>query len=470
MGCHFWRVIARLYLGDFLATVSSWNGGFRNAKEYKTEINEGKYIIEHKQFGFGHFFWESIPDIGIKNFVIETEISCIKYRSTSSYCLIWGAKDNNNYFQFQCYPKNNLVEITKYTGNTRSTIKSFYSSSFNKELAPNKISIKRVDSTICFFVNQTKEYTCNFQSFFGNYVGYLVFDTTTIEISYLNVYRPGQIASKEIPDNYFKKKEQSKENFDLTFGGAENEYAYSVIQTKDSGYVLAGSTSTKGAGGNDMWVIKINPKGKIEWDKTFGNKGADDLWSIIWQSTNSRDNDDRLFFIENYVVMGESTNPPGNQQQLNIIKLNNNGEVVWNKKHDIKGGLNKYSYTYNICKTNDNGYIIACYSLQETKNRSAFLVLKLNENGDTNWTKTFNSELNTIAQDIIQTYDGGYVFIGFAIAETDEKRDIKVFKLDNRGNTIWEKTYHYGIRNEAFSLKQTKDHGYIIAGSTKVKD
>jgi len=69
--------------------------------------------------------------------------------------------------------------------------------------------------------------------------------------------------------------------WDKLFGGIEADMANSIIQTEDGGYALAGYTWSKGAGRQDFWVIKLYEDGSIEWDRTFGGSEADVIYSII---------------------------------------------------------------------------------------------------------------------------------------------------------------------------------------------
>ena len=66
-----------------------------------------------------------------------------------------------------------------------------------------------------------------------------------------------------------------------TYGGLSNDYADCVIRTIDGGYVLAGRTSSRGAGSEDMWLVKTNNSGQMEWNQTFGGSEADVAYSVL---------------------------------------------------------------------------------------------------------------------------------------------------------------------------------------------
>jgi predicted secreted protein len=65
------------------------------------------------------------------------------------------------------------------------------------------------------------------------------------------------------------------------YGGIGNDVAYSLIATSDGGYVLAGSTESFGAGGNDFWLVKIDALGNMQWNKTYGGASDDGACSLV---------------------------------------------------------------------------------------------------------------------------------------------------------------------------------------------
>src|SRR3972149_5057036 len=65
-----------------------------------------------------------------------------------------------------------------------------------------------------------------------------------------------------------------------TYGGAGSDIAYSVTPTSDGGYVVAGRTSSFGAGSSDAWVFKLDATGAIIWQKTYGGPAYDRAWSV----------------------------------------------------------------------------------------------------------------------------------------------------------------------------------------------
>ena len=178
--------------------------GLWDDKEYSTEIREGKYKIEYKS-PTGRFFWKSITNINNTNFAIETKIRCTKFTSNSTFCIIWGTKDNINFYALKFQPKNSEFQISGEENKIAFTYNSsLKSEEFKKEIASNTFSIKKIDSLIGFYINGKNEYTAKIKKIFGDKIGFLVYDTTTIEVEYLKVYRPVQTEQEEIKKIYLE--------------------------------------------------------------------------------------------------------------------------------------------------------------------------------------------------------------------------------------------------------------------------
>jgi len=129
-----------------------------------------------------------------------------------------------------------------------------------------------------------------------------------------------------------------------TFGGTEYDDTYSICQTSDGGYIVAGYTLSFGAGYRDFLVIKLNSSGNIEWKKTFGGTGDDVAYSICET------------FDSGYIVAGETSSFGAGYRDFLVIKLNSYGNIEWAKTF----GSRDYSdAALSICQTSDGGYIVA---------------------------------------------------------------------------------------------------------------
>ncbi|MCX5886174.1 MAG: BACON domain-containing carbohydrate-binding protein [Proteobacteria bacterium] len=228
-----------------------------------------------------------------------------------------------------------------------------------------------------------------------------------------------------------------------TYGGSDADFASSIQQTTDGGYIVAGYTKSFGAGNYDAWVVKLDSNGNVTWQKTYGGSDADDA-SSIQQTTDG-----------GYIVaVYSSTTAVG---LFWIVKLDSSGNVVWQKTY----GGSDADFASSIQQTTDGGYIVAGETHSFGAGSYDAWVLKLDSNGNINWQKTYWGSDSDSASSIRQTADGGYIVAG---STTDY--DFWVLKLDSNGNITWQKTCGGSDFEEASSIQQTTDGGYIVGGTT----
>jgi hypothetical protein len=250
-------------------------------------------------------------------------------------------------------------------------------------------------------------------------------------------------------------------NMGVVFGGAKNDNGYSVQETSDGGYIIAGSTESYGAGEEDVWLIKTNSSGHEMWNKTFGGTEYDYGYAV-------RETTDG-----GYVVTGSKWSYDEGGAWL--IKTDPAGNEMWNK---IFGRKYCEGRGYAVQETSDGGYVIT----GSTKlNNTEFIVnvwlIKTDSYGNEMWNKTFggawNIELHDIGYSVQETRDGGYIIAG----ETGSygagisrdgygNRNVWLIKTNSSGYEMWNKTFGGTSGDRGFSVQETSDGGYVIAGET----
>jgi uncharacterized delta-60 repeat protein len=239
-----------------------------------------------------------------------------------------------------------------------------------------------------------------------------------------------------------------------TIGGIGDDQAWSIIQSSDGGYVVAGNTSSFGAGGWDFYVVKLDANGNVVWTKTIGGTGSqDEAWSIIQSSDGG------------YVVAGWSDSFGAGLRDFYVVKLDANGNVVWSKT--IGGSYGDGAHS--IIQSSDGGYIVAGSTETFGAGGWEMYIVKLNSSGNVQWTKTIGGPaFFDDALSIIHSSDGGYVVAGYTNSFGAGGSDFFVVKLDSSGNVVWAKTIG-GSDDEAWgdSIVQSSDGGYVVAGWTK---
>jgi hypothetical protein len=239
-----------------------------------------------------------------------------------------------------------------------------------------------------------------------------------------------------------------------TFGEADYiDIGFSVQQTSDGGYVIAGVTTSYGEGEVDVWLIKTDENGDTNWTRTFGGTENDEGNSVQQTSDGG------------YIIAGGTTSyGEGTPDSPNVylIKTDANGDTTWTRTYGGAGDEEGES----VQQTSDGGYIIT--GVTTSYGDGDVWLVKTDANGDTNWTRTFGGTYLEWGSSVQQTSDGGYIIAGVTESYGEGQADVWLIKTDANGDTNWTRTFGGTGDDEGYSVQQTSDDGYIIAGVTEL--
>jgi len=239
--------------------------------------------------------------------------------------------------------------------------------------------------------------------------------------------------------------------FCKAIGGPAIEAGKSLIQTSDGGYAITGYTKSFGAGEADVYVVKLDAHGNLQWTRTIGGPGDEAGNSLIQTSDGG------------YAITGYTKSFGAGKADVYLVKLDANGNLQWTKTIGGPGG----EVGFSLIQTSDGGYAIAGTTESFGAGEDDVYVVKLDANGTLQWTKTIGGPGDEIGHSLIQTSDGGYAIAGATKSFGAGGEDVYVVKLDANGNLQWTKTIGGKNDDAGLSLIQTSDGGYAIAGSTK---
>jgi len=240
---------------------------------------------------------------------------------------------------------------------------------------------------------------------------------------------------------------QGNEQWQKTFGGGRDDWASSVQQTSDGGYILAGGKASSSMGYADAWLIKTDSQGNEIWQKTFGGKGED--WASSVQQTSDG----------GYIIAGLIYSYDANDFSALLIKTDSQGNKLWQKTFSGRSQL--YCIAGPVQQTSDGGYITGMVASRNSEAR----LIKTDSVGRKIWEKSL---VGTNFRDICslqQTSDDGYIITGISLLGP-RNFNAWLIKTDSEGNELWRKIFG-GLKNDwAFSVQQISN-GYIMAGKTE---
>jgi hypothetical protein len=237
----------------------------------------------------------------------------------------------------------------------------------------------------------------------------------------------------------------------FTCGGPKLEGGNCVIQTADGGYMVSGHTEDFGARDCDAFLMKLDKNGRQQWLKVYGGDEDD-----ICEGTIEMPNGDFVFagITASWGVVG--------RRHVYFVRTNSSGDTVWTKNY---GGTGT-EYGYSITGMAKGGFLAAGFSNSWGSGEEDGWLLRLNDNGDTLWTRLYKNGGNTRFYKILPALDNGFMLAGFTTQTKTCKTQGLIVKLDAEGNELWKKTYGDTAQRIAFhDAVQLPNGNFIFAGS-----
>lgn len=235
------------------------------------------------------------------------------------------------------------------------------------------------------------------------------------------------------------------------FGGDEKENLYGVAATKDGGVIAVGTTESYGKGNKDIYLLRLDKDGVKLWQKTLGGKHDDIAYAI----TPSSDG--------NFILAGTSDSYSNDNFDFYVSKITPSGKQIWAKAY----GEDKKDIFYAITPTKDGGCVVAGETESYKSKHSDMDVMKLDKDGEQVWHQLFGFKSIEYATGITSTPEGGYLVVGTTKSMGHGKYDFYILELDTNGHSIWGNLYGGGGKDIAHGVAKTARNSFIVVGETK---
>lgn len=287
-----------------------------------------------------------------------------------------------------------------------------------------------------------------FQKIYGGEGGYSVVET--FDNGFITVGTIKDIESSHY-DVYLIRTDQTGDTlWTRSYGGEGSEFGQSVMQTVDSGFIVTGYTNSFGAGGNDVYLIRTNKYGDLEWSRTYGG-GSIDIGYWIEKTIDN-----------NFIIIGHTANYGAGINDIYLIKIDSLGDLQWTKTY----GASYNDYGYCVKQMADSGFIILGKTWSFDQNTLLSLLIKTDGEGNITWSKTFEGR-NSSSIEI--TDDGCVILAGNIVNPVSGFQNLFLSKIDMNGNIIWAKTYDNNYSDYKLAspndVQQTSDGGLITTCS-----
>lgn len=245
------------------------------------------------------------------------------------------------------------------------------------------------------------------------------------------------------------------------YGGPGDESLFDAIQTPEGGFLAVGATDSFGAGKEDMWVVKLDAEGNIEWQKTYGGPRSEQAWSV--DITPEGD----------YLIAGGTTSFGAGKADYLLLKLGPDGRLRWAKTYggpgDDGGGGVYDEFVVKAQVAPDGNYLLVSVSSSfgVDAEDDQIWALKVSPDGNLLWQKAYGGEYEETMWWFDIAVNGDILLAGSTVSYSpDLSGDVWVLRLaQDDGAIVWQKMY--GIPEvwaEALALTATADNGALIAG------
>jgi len=224
----------------------------------------------------------------------------------------------------------------------------------------------------------------------------------------------------------------------------------SIVERVDGGLVAAGETS-RGAGWNDAWIIKIDGSGNLEWERTVGGSSRDTAKSIV------------LLTNGGSIVAGATLSKSKGWADAWVFKLDSDGKVQWERKFGGRGEDEANA----VIELKDGGYLLAGYTESSGEGGKDGLLIRLHSTGDLLWEKTIGGLADDEFTSLAEMQNGGYGIAGWTASKGAGRKDVWILNINESGEVIWERTFGGSRDDSAESLAALASEGLVVAANTK---
>ncbi|MGZ4068139.1 MAG: T9SS type A sorting domain-containing protein, partial [Bacteroidia bacterium] len=227
-------------------------------------------------------------------------------------------------------------------------------------------------------------------------------------------------------------------------------------QTSDGGFIAGGTIGfSSSSNGIDIYLLKLNSLGIKQWSRKYGDS-LDDVCSEIIETNDG-----------GYILAGHTSSFGAGGTDIYLMKLNSNGDTLWTKTYGGTNSEGNTSWKEVIHQTTDKGYIVGATTTSFGAGAADAYLIKTDSLGNMQWSKAYGGTGSEVLYDVKEVSSGGYVFTSLSTSFSGGINDFYVVRTNTSGDTLWTKTYGGANVEVPGGIEESPDKGFVISGSTK---
>jgi len=211
-----------------------------------------------------------------------------------------------------------------------------------------------------------------------------------------------------------------QEEWRRTYGGSAHDTGNCVQATRDGGFIVVGATSSYSVGEDDLWLLKTDGDGNLEWMRVFGGAGFDDGQYVHPTQAGG------------YIVLGSTTSFGAGDSDIWLINLTEDGRVNWSRTY---GGA-QWDWGKTVLELPDGGYLVLGSTMSMGAGESDVWLIRTDAAGQEQWSRTFGGPQLDFGLSVQATGDGGFVIAGQTYSYGAGDGDFWLLKTDALGKVM----------------------------------
>jgi len=235
------------------------------------------------------------------------------------------------------------------------------------------------------------------------------------------------------------------------YGGSSHDYAKQIIATRDSGYLIIGTTSSFGVANSDIYVIKTDKNCNRQWSKIYGTPAIE--WGYGARET----------YDGGFILCGFTNQNLSSGYDVYLLKIDAMGNLLWSK---TPGGTD-WDFGYGIELTADSGFIVIGRTYSTSNGGADLMILKTDSLGNVSWLKNFGGAGDETANTIYKTKQGDFLVLGETNSFGAGDKDFYIIRIDDTGDTLWTKAYGTTAFDSGNAIDSSGNGNYWLFGTSE---